>query len=360
MSTELMTTVLDEFKVSAEVAGAPLESRSGAGVHAVRTADGQRAFLKVSPTGPGLAAAQRELRFYREIAPLTPVRTPALLSHVESAAGIALLLEAAGETLPAAAWTADMWADLGRDLAALHTMPLPPGDDWSRPDALLDALAEPDLDQIRTFWSSELAALTGRRAELADQIAALPPAFTHGDCHTDNIVHSNGELVFCDWQVCGIGRPTTDLALLSVRATPAGVTVPAKLVDAYLDGRAGALRSGGPRSGGPQSGAFESGTLRSGGPQSGALESGNPQSGNPQSGNPQSGAPESGTLRSGGPQSADLQSADLQSADLQSALVAEELAIMVFLWPPYAAYNSPAGIARIRDRASELLWRWEA
>ncbi len=36
------------------------------------------------------------------------------------------------------------------------------------------------------------------------------------------------------------------------------------------------------------------------------------------------------------------------------ALVAEELAVLVFLWPPFAAFNTPAGIARVRRRARVL------
>ncbi|WP_275415313.1 phosphotransferase [Planotetraspora silvatica] len=39
---------------------------------------------------------------------------------------------------------------------------------------------------------------------------------------------------------------------------------------------------------------------------------------------------------------------------LECALVAEELAVLVFLWPPYAAFNSPTGIARVQSRAREL------
>lgn len=43
---------------------------------------------------------------------------------------------------------------------------------------------------------------------------------------------------------------------------------------------------------------------------------------------------------------------------LRRALLAEELAILVFLWPPFAAFNSPLGIDRVRRRAHELAERW--
>lgn len=39
---------------------------------------------------------------------------------------------------------------------------------------------------------------------------------------------------------------------------------------------------------------------------------------------------------------------------IERAVLLEELAVLVFLWPPFAAYNSPAGIARVRDRARHL------
>lgn len=47
-----------------------------------------------------------------------------------------------------------------------------------------------------------------------------PGVFVHGDCHTDNILHRCAGLVFCDWQSWGNGRPSSDLAFLSVRAVP--------------------------------------------------------------------------------------------------------------------------------------------
>jgi aminoglycoside phosphotransferase (APT) family kinase protein len=249
-------------------------SRSGAGVRLVRTAAGQEAYRKVMP---GSAAARRELRFYRELAPLVPVRTPELLAGEEAEEGVTLLLASAGERVEIAAWTTEMWAELGRELAALHSMPLPPGAEWNRPDALLEAIAAPDLAGIEAFWPPSIAG--GRiRAELLKQLRSQPTVFTHGDCHTDNIVRSGDSLVFCDWQLAGVARPASDLAFLSVRATPAGVPVAPALLDAYRASRPCDAR----------------------------------------------------------------------------ALVAEELAVLVFLWPPYAAFNGSDGIARIRRRAEEL------
>jgi len=278
--------------VAAERRDVRVESRSGAGVHAVRTIDGEAAYLKTTSATLGtqsLAAARRELRFYRYLAPTAPVCTPRLLDFLDIEEGVAVLLAAAGRPRGVASWTPGMWADLGRHLAALHSMPLPTAGDWNRPDALLEALAARNLTEITAFWAAtlpQLRELIARRAELRDQISALPPVFVHGDCHTDNIVHAAGPPVFCDWQSAGVGRAVSDLAFLSVRATPSGVVVPSALIHAYLDRRPGDRKA------------------------------------------------------------------------LECALVAEELAVLVFLWPPYAAFNSPTGIARVRSRARELAERY--
>ena len=261
--------------------GAPLESRSGAGVHPVTTADGTPAYLKITPASLGagaLAAARRELRFYRETAAGALVRTPALLDHVDTDDGVALLLAEAGRTIDVRDWTPIMWAALGRDLAALHGMPVPSGPGRHAPDALG---AAPDVAMIEAFWGADIR--LGDVVRRWDRSrGALPPVLIHGDCHTENITIAGGELTFCDWQAAGAGRATSDLALLSVRATPAGVTVPPGFLDAYLRERPG---------------------------------------------------------------------------DLREALVTEELAILVFLWPMYAAFNTPEGNARIRARARELMIR---
>ena len=121
-----------------------------------------------------------------------------------------------------------MWASLGRELATLHSMPLPKGTGGNAPMRYLRPWP------TRTWKKSGPSGhpcyrslpIDSRRVELEDQVGALPPVFIHGDCHTDNIVHSAGSLVFCDWQAAGIGRAVSDLAFLSVRVTPAGVTVP--------------------------------------------------------------------------------------------------------------------------------------
>jgi Ser/Thr protein kinase RdoA (MazF antagonist) len=280
-----------EFRVTVDWFGTRVESRSGAGVHAVRTVDGEAAYLKVTPAALGpraLAAARRELRFYQELAPVVPVHTPRLLDSLDTEEGVAVLLAAAGKPRAAALWTEEMWASLGRNLAALHGMRVPEAGNWGRPDALPEIIAAPSPDEVNDFWADALPTLMSLRAELQERIGLLPPVLVHGDCHLDNIVHGTSSPVFCDWQATGIGRPVSDLAFLSVRATPSGTAVPRVLVDAYLDNSPHDRRR------------------------------------------------------------------------LESALVAEELATLVFLWPPYATFNSPAGIERIRRRARDLADRFLA
>jgi aminoglycoside phosphotransferase (APT) family kinase protein len=289
MTADLLTEALATFRVDRIDAAQPAEARSGAGVHRVRTAAGEPAYLKVTPAALGeeaVDAAERELRFYRQFAPTVPVATPAVLDALSTGAGIAVLLLDAGTERPAPAWTDADWSRLGRALAELHTMPLPDWG-WTRPDTLRTALAAPDLDQIRAFWAPVLPALEPLLADRDGVLARLeaqPAAFVHGDCHTGNIVHADGGLVFCDWQSAGLGRAAADLAFLSVRATPSGAQIPSALIRDYLSQR----------------------------------------------------------------------STDGDPAELEQAILLEELAVYVFEWPPYAAYNDSAGIARVQRRAQVL------
>jgi aminoglycoside phosphotransferase (APT) family kinase protein len=289
-----MRRAVRDFRVVVDGSEMQPDARSGAGVWAARTAAGDAAYLKVTPAGQGpeaLSAARREFRFYEELSGGVPVRTPRVLDGVNDRAGVALLLGAAGEARSPALWTVGMWAELGSELAALHSMPLPPGPQWTRSDAAMRALADPDVDRVNAFWAGtlpRLADVVADRSGLRDAITALAPVFTHGDCHTGNLLHSAGSLVFCDWQAAGIGRPASDLAFVTVRATPSGAVVPSALLEAYLSNRPCDRRI------------------------------------------------------------------------LERAIIAEELAAFVFLWPPYAAFNSPSGIARVVRRTRELARRWFA
>lgn len=245
MPTGLMSLAVREFGITIDRrAERPADARSGAGVHPARTPGGRTAYLKITPAGLGAGAldgARRELRFYRQLAAEVPVRTPPLLDALETGLGVALLLAAAGGQVSAGAWGGPAWSALGRNLAGLHTVPVD-GQDWSRPDPLLEAMSEPVSDTIPQFWGDVLPGLPGllaSRDALREELASQPAVLVHGDCHTGNIVHAADGLVFCDWQSTGAGRATADLAFPGVRAAPVGVTVPRDVMTAYLNRRGG-------------------------------------------------------------------------------------------------------------------------
>ena len=187
-----VATVLTRFGVTVQESPARPGTRSAADVHAARTAAGHPVYLKLTRTAQGpdaMAAARRELRFYRDIGPAAPLRTAQLLDAMDTDEGVAILLESVGEPLPPGSWTPAMWAALGQDLAALHSIR---ASGWQRPDGLRLAMADPDLPAIAAFWDPvlpRLADLLAGRAGLERQMDLLPPVFVHGDCHTGNITH---------------------------------------------------------------------------------------------------------------------------------------------------------------------------
>jgi len=159
---ELMALAVREFGITIDHSARLADAGSGAGVYPVRTHGGQVAYLKVTPAGLGAGAldgARREVRFYRQLAARVPVRTPPLLGALETGAGVALLLAAAGEHVKAEAWNGPAWAALGRDLAGLHTLPVAERD-WPRPDPLLDAMSELVPGVITRFWGDVLPGLS--------------------------------------------------------------------------------------------------------------------------------------------------------------------------------------------------------
>lgn len=238
----LMLRAAREFGVTIDGAERPADANSGAGVHRVRTPGGQAAYLKVTGAGLGvraLDAARRELRFYRERAAAVPVRTPALLDARDLDDRVSLLLAAAGDQVAVTEWSGAAWSGLGRDLAGLHATPVA-GQDSDRPDTPLEAVATADRDVVARFWGDDLPGLSGlldSADALHEELAAQPAVLVHGDCHTGNVLHSAGGLVFCDWQSAGAGRAASDLAMIAVRAAPAGARVRPALMSGYLGQR---------------------------------------------------------------------------------------------------------------------------
>lgn len=97
------------------------------------------------------------------------------------------------------------------------------------------------LNQISPQPTSSGRALTNLLAPILDDTAELWEAtkaptdcFLHGDCHTDNILIDDDELVWTDWQGAGGGNPSVELAFPSIRAAPSGAVLPqAEMIRRY-------------------------------------------------------------------------------------------------------------------------------
>lgn len=154
---------------------------------------------------------------------------------------MAILLSAPGTIQPATDWTHDQWLALAGDLAVLHQTPVPDGDLWRHgPDGEVPGS---DPERWRSYWDrpgeAELfAPLFDDPAALTAAVREQPPCFTHGDCHTDNVLVTGAGLVWADWQVAGIGRPAGELAFAAGRAAPSGAAPPLpEMIKVYAEHR---------------------------------------------------------------------------------------------------------------------------
>lgn len=222
-----------------EADGAALAgAASGAGVYRVR-AGGMDAVLKVTTAGPGQPAARRELRFYQNLADQVPVATPALLRHADDDNVTAMLLSAHTPAPPAQDWDLPAWLELARQLASLHSTPLPDDVSWLDTPWLERIFDRPPVDSAETYWSTTEAAHHVRQvlrtpAALGAAVAVVPGCLLHGDCHVGNLLGGGSRLVWADWQVVGLGSPAVDLAFLWSRAYADGANPPYQaMLDAY-------------------------------------------------------------------------------------------------------------------------------
>lgn len=276
-------------------------SASGSQVVAVTCADGSPAVLKitVAADGWGRRCAERELDFYRRVAPGLPISTPALLDSECTAETVGILLSAHPPARPAPQWRERHWLALADDLAELHETA--PPNEWPEPPTVPDDALREQEDRARTYWLS--GDQQAAPPELIDAIRPLlddpeplrqPPlqfdrCLVHGDCHTDNILIDDDRLVWADWQNTGLGNPVSDLAFVSSRATPSGADVPlTAMINRY------ARRRG------------------------------------------------------------------FDADELARAVLATELGTCIFAWPEYLKFNSPVGVGRINRRIVELGRAWRS
>ena len=182
-------------------------------------------------------AHERELRFFDEILPLTPVNAPACYgTWYDPETAHFLLLQDAVDVDPSVdqvqGLTVDQAVILLDAVAPMHAR-------WWNDSFVLDSEWLPKVDgearvQNLTFlaqagWDGlcdligedlgrgerDLGAEYPARLEAAlHTVAALPSTFVHSDLRADNLLFSpdGTSVTIVDWQGCGVGPPCFDLA----------------------------------------------------------------------------------------------------------------------------------------------------
>ena len=185
-----------------------------------------------------LGMYEREARFYRDLAPLMPVRTPRCVF----ASADLLLLE---DIAPAVAGTfreglvpeqvdavvADFVALHGpwQGAASLDDMPwlwrVSPdeGDRWQHNlEQRLPRFLDRHRAQLTATQVVMAEAVTARIGALMLAAASLPATLCHGDPGPPNLMfgHPSGEVVYVDWQLAAARSGALDLAWLLVLGVP--------------------------------------------------------------------------------------------------------------------------------------------
>lgn len=231
MTDDMVRRAVRTLRGDVQIRGDELAgSQSGSGVHLVRT-DERDAVLKVTAAGNGQPAARRELTFYRTLASRVPVQTPELLDHIDNDEFTVLLLTAHAAPRRATEWDLADWLELARQLAALHSTPLPDDPCFAHRSWLREVLDQPPIRTAEDYWSRTEAATVLDRllesiAEFGSAMDVLPARFVHGDCHVDNLLRDGERIIWTDWQGTGIGCPAGDLAFVGSRANADGADVP--------------------------------------------------------------------------------------------------------------------------------------
>lgn len=242
---------------------------SGTHTYLVRRASGDLVLKIADADAPDhvRARALREARFFAELAPRLPLRTPRLLAATTDGA-VVLLFAAHRPTPPAPRWPLAWYDALAADLADLHASFRDNAAldqlDWLKPAAAgtapepieaaqaawVDLLRQEHLaDLLPPTVMSRLERLLHSMAAVDRACRALPTCLCHGDCHAGNLLLdsevSDGRFIWADWQEVGRGRGPEELSFFVQRAMTDGAAVlEAQLVAAYhqrLAARVGAV-----------------------------------------------------------------------------------------------------------------------
>jgi Ser/Thr protein kinase RdoA (MazF antagonist) len=222
--------------VGVALVGEPLAGSMSSSVVHRAVLDGKEVVLKATGADAQQELARRELAFYRTLADGLPVRTPRLLRYVDTDELTALVLSAHAPAPPAAEWVLEEWLRAARELAALHSAPVPAGPLWEHQPWVRWALAHGRRELAEAFWTEDpVRRVLGDIEAIAAALDALDDCFVHGDCHADNLLRDGADLVWSDWQVTGRGSAAGDLAFLWSRAHADGAEPPyEQMVEAYL------------------------------------------------------------------------------------------------------------------------------
>jgi tRNA A-37 threonylcarbamoyl transferase component Bud32 len=176
-----------------------------------------------------------EAQFYRRLHDLPQVAlagyVPKLVFYDDDSVTLILQFLAHRETLAhhctgleAQRFPISLWRRLGQAVATIHGSPLALAPHWSGEQ--LEALPSvfgshrPPLAMLRTLSPAGLQVLTivqsspairdGLDAAIASWSAST---LIHGDLRTENILYSSpSDFRFVDWELCGVGNPTWDIA----------------------------------------------------------------------------------------------------------------------------------------------------
>ena len=230
MTDETLRAISDRHGLGAE----GFEILPQVGLFNLIYALGEDSVLRVPRDHPISAADARKEAVAAPVAREAGVRTPRLLAFDDSLdllpVPYSIYERVRGETFglldrdPAS--SPDVWRELGRDLALLHSGV---AEDGPAADLQTDALPDPrpwpaELAELGYFTATEARWLEGWLERLAPEaLAPVPCRFLHGDSQATNVMVETGSLEYLavlDWGSCGWGDPAWDFAGVPLRVVP--------------------------------------------------------------------------------------------------------------------------------------------